>query len=313
MLKNKAIILLVILIIIVSGGIAAYLANNYFETNPRACTFCHVHDDAQKAWEKSEHRGINCHECHHSTPKEQLIQAFRFVVQGRKSVPERHGKVIVPWKLCMGCHWEKNNKYPSAPLVNRSQYHSKHIFTEQIECSSCHGYITHKFNTEERFCLKCHKGKQVHGEGMKNLPCLNCHTDRTKDLRPERKKCLFCHGGENVRKELIADGTLDVRHFQPDESTIKKAIKIKVSMDSPMQFYCYTCHKPHTKIRPDWKDCLNCHKNTPEAGRHRLHIKDLGISCRDCHKPHIWRVTEAAAKKDCVKCHEYRDPRKFLN
>ncbi|MBT9171465.1 MAG: hypothetical protein DDT18_01841 [Actinobacteria bacterium] len=33
---------------------------------------------------------------------------------------------------------------------------------------------------------------------------------------------------------------------------------------------------------------------------------------KDCHKPHGWRVTEAQARKDCVKCHEYKDPKKFI-
>jgi hypothetical protein len=38
----------------------------------------------------------------------------------------------------------------------------------------------------------------------------------------------------------------------------------------------------------------------------------VGLQCKDCHKPHVWTVTEAQAKKDCIRCHEYRDPKRFM-
>jgi nitrate reductase cytochrome c-type subunit len=147
---------------------------------------------------------------------------------------------------------------------------------------------------------------------MGELACLNCHTDRTTDLRPGRKKCLFCHGTDEVRKELVADGSMDVKHFQPSQATIKKAVKINVPSDAPMQFACYTCHHPHQKARPEWGDCLNCHKNIPDVGKHTIHIKVAGMQCKECHKPHSWRVTGESAKKDCVKCHEYKEPKHFI-
>ena len=265
------------------------------------------------AWAKSRHNIVNCHECHLSSKKDQVAQLYKFAILGQSIVEPRHGKIIVPWELCINCHWETNPKYPGAQKVNRSRYHAKHMFTEQIECSKCHGYKIHQFLPEERFCSTCHKDKVVHGIGMEKLACLNCHTDRTNDLRPGRKKCLFCHGDESVRKELIADGTIDVKFFTPSPAIIKKAIKIKVPADAPMQINCYECHKPHEKIRPDWGDCLTkCHSDQIQVGRHELHVKTLSMKCTDCHKPHSWRVSEAQAKEECTKCHEYRSPAKFI-
>jgi hypothetical protein len=148
---------------------------------------------------------------------------------------------------------------------------------------------------------------------MGGLACINCHTDRTQDLKPGRKKCLFCHSAdENIRKELIADGSMDVRFFPPDSAVIKKAIKIRLTETSPMQFYCYECHKPHTpgKVRPKIETCLKCHAGTPRVGKHKVHLA-MDMQCKDCHKPHVWKVTEESAKKDCVACHEYRSPRTF--
>jgi nitrate/TMAO reductase-like tetraheme cytochrome c subunit len=311
-LTVKLIIASLLLLIIAGAGIGAYKFYDYTQNDPNFCISCHLMKPAFEAWQKSEHQKINCHNCHHLSIPEQNRLLINFILYRPQSVPPRHGKIIVPWKSCAACHIETSTEYPDAKKINNSPLHAKHFFMEQIECAKCHGYIVHKFIPEEKFCLKCHQGKDVHGAGMEGLACLNCHTDRTKDLRPERKKCLFCHGSEKIRKELIAEGTIDVKHYQPSPDVIEKATKINVPPDAPMQFYCYECHKPHTKVRPDWGDCLKCHSNTPSTGKHELHVKMIGMKCKECHKPHIWRVTEVQAKKDCTKCHEYREPKRFI-
>ncbi|GAB4416734.1 MAG: hypothetical protein OHK0032_12750 [Thermodesulfovibrionales bacterium] len=312
-LRGKIIIAALMIIIVIGGGVIAFKFYDFTQNNPNFCVSCHLMKPAFEAWQKSEHQNINCHECHHLSIPEQNRLLVSFVLHRPTAVPERHGKIIVPWKYCIRCHWEGDQRYPKAEKINRSSLHAKHVFIEQIECSKCHGYVVHKFLPEERFCVKCHQGKVVHGAGMEELACLNCHTDRTKDLRPERKKCLFCHGTDKDRKELLADKTIDVRYFTPGPKVIEKATKINVPADAPMQFYCYTCHKPHTKVRPDWGDCLTrCHNDQLYVGKHELHVKTMGMKCVECHKPHAWRVSEAQAKKDCVKCHEYRDPKRFI-
>jgi nitrate reductase cytochrome c-type subunit len=311
-LKSKIIIAVLLLIIIVGGGVVAFKFYDFTQNNPKFCVSCHLMKPAFDAWAESEHKGINCHECHHLSIAEQNQLLITFVLHRPKSVPPRHGKTIVPWKFCIKCHWEKDERYPKAAMINNSAGHAKHYFMEQIECSQCHGYIVHKFTAEERFCLKCHKGKVVHGTGMENLACLNCHTDRTQDLRPSRKKCLYCHGDESVRKELIADATVDVKHYLPNEATIKRAIKINVPKDAPMQFFCYECHKPHSKVRPTYGTCLSCHEQIVNVGKHKIHIEVVGVQCVQCHTPHSWKITRNDAKQKCTTCHEYRDPLRFI-
>lgn len=311
-LKGKIIIAVLLLFIMVGGGIVAFKFYDFTQNNPKFCVSCHLMQPAFDAWAASEHKALNCHDCHHLTIPEQNKLLVSFVLHRPTTVPERHGKVIVPWKLCIECHWEKNDKFKTAKSINQSRIHAKHVFMEQIECVKCHGYITHKFTAEERFCIKCHQGKTVHGTGMEALACLNCHTDRTQDLKPGRKKCLFCHGPERIREELIADGTLDVTHYRPKQNTINRAIKINVPDNAPMQFNCYECHKPHKTARPDWGNCLGCHQNIINVGKHNTHVQVMGMKCKQCHKPHVWRVTQEQAKKDCVSCHEYKDPKRFL-
>lgn len=313
-LSQKIKIVAALLVLSASAGalVGAYYFYDFTQNNPRFCLSCHLMKPAFDAWAESEHKDINCHDCHHLSIAEQNKLLITFVVKQPEEVPPRHGEVIVPWKYCVSCHWETNERYPGAPKVNDSPLHAKHYYMAQIECSRCHGYIVHEFTPEERFCLDCHRGKTVHGGGMEELACLNCHTDKTPDLRPDREKCLFCHGGQEVRDRLLAEGTLDITHYLPSDETIKKATKINAPKDAPMQFKCHDCHMPHKEIRPDWKDCLNCHINVSNTGNHALHINTMGMSCKNCHKPHIWGVRPEDAKKLCTGCHEYRAPAGFL-
>lgn len=311
-LKGKIIIAVLLLCMMVGGGIVAFKFYDFTQNNPKFCVSCHLMQPAYDSWSVSEHKELNCHDCHHLTIPEQNKLLISFVLHRPSTVPDRHGKIIVPWKYCMQCHWEKNEKFQDARHINNSRMHAKHVFMEQIECVKCHGYKTHQFTAEERFCLKCHKGKEVHGTGMEQLACLNCHTDRTVDLRPGPNKCLFCHGSEDVRDELLADKTLDVTHYQPDEKTIKAAIKINRPKKAPMQFYCYECHKPHVTARPDWGNCRDCHQNINNVGKHNTHVQVMGLDCKQCHRPHGWTVTPEQAKKDCVTCHDYKDPQSFV-
>lgn len=311
-LKAKIIISVLVLVIAVGGGVVAFKFYDFTQNNPKFCVACHLMQPAYDAWAESEHKEINCHDCHHLSIPEQNQLLVSFVLHRPDKVPPRHGKIIVGWKYCVSCHWEKNEKFAGAPLINDSTMHAKHYFTEQIECARCHGYIIHQFTPEARFCVKCHEGKVVHGTGMEGLACLNCHTDRTPTLLPGRGKCLFCHGGEKVREWLESGKTIDVKHYQPSEETVKKAIKINVPENAPMKFSCYQCHKPHEEVRPDWGDCLNCHKRVLDVGKHGTHINNMGMKCKQCHKPHSWTVTKAVAKKVCTTCHGYKEPLEFI-
>jgi len=310
--KAKIIIAVLLLVMTVGGGLIGYLVFDYTQNNPKFCVSCHLMNEAYSLWEQSVHKGINCHDCHHLSVKEMNGLMFNFVFHRPETVPDRHGKIIVPWKYCIKCHWEKDERFPGAPSINESKIHAKHYFTERIECSKCHGYKAHMFRPEPRFCVMCHKDREVHSQGMQSLNCLNCHTDTAADLKPDRDKCLFCHGTDKNREALITQGRLDVEFCAAPENKQTSKIKIKIEEKSPMQFECYKCHHPHNLARPDWGNCVECHRNMNDVGKHGLHIKDMGMKCKDCHKPHLWSVSKEQAKKDCTQCHAYRDPKQFL-
>ncbi|HAK59894.1 MAG TPA: hypothetical protein DCO77_05860 [Nitrospiraceae bacterium] len=314
-LKGKLIILSLLFVVVFGGGFVSYKFYDFTQNNPKFCVGCHLMQPAYDTWETSEHKSLTCHDCHHLTIPEQNQLLISFVLHRPESVPERHGKVIVNSKYCNECHTEGDAK-----RINTSMFHARHVYMEQIECTMCHGEVgqdkegLHSFLPTEKFCLKCHGGKVVHGEGMGGLACLNCHTDRTHDMKPGRRKCLYCHSADpTIRKELEADGTMDVRFFKPNPALVKKATKIAYTKTSPMQLYCYECHKPHIpgKEKPKIADCLKCHGVVRNVGKHKLHL-NMGMQCKDCHKPHLWTVTTASAKKQCTQCHAYKSPKSFL-
>ncbi len=317
--KAKTLILVALGVMVIGGSVVAYLMWDFTQNNPKFCVTCHLMQPAFDSWALSAHKGLNCHDCHHLTLIEQNMLLVNFVAKRPSSVPVRHGEEIVHAKVCAECHVDGKEKRGKAPLIKTSTFHVKHL-AKDLACTQCHGTVDekhqglHRFLPTEKFCLKCHADRQVHGEGMGALACLNCHTDRTKNILPGRKKCLFCHSADDkIRKELIADGTMDVRNFMPDASVIKKAIKIKYTDQAPMQIYCYECHQPHVKgkVRPSTETCLRCHGNIKTIGKHEVHL-GMDMKCKDCHKPHLWKITDADAKKTCVKCHEYRSPKKFM-
>ena len=323
--KGRLIIFLLIVVIFVGAGTVAYYVHDFTENNPKFCVSCHLMQGAYDAWSRSVHNTVNCHECHYATPREQNRMLLMTILQRPTAVEPRHGKIIVPWKMCFKCHWETEEGFETAPNIAKSRGHAKHVFIEQIECSQCHGYVeegengksgVHEFLPSDRFCVKCHEGKEVHGLGMEGLACLACHTDKTEDIRPNREKCLTCHGDAETRARIaLAPKTVDTKHFTPDPELVRKASTMGVTFpdDAPMRFECHTCHHPHSKVKPESSDCFQCHRQVVKVGKHDLHINTMGMDCTQCHTPHQWRVDKAAAKKTCTSCHEYRSPEAFLH
>jgi cytochrome c nitrite reductase small subunit len=301
----------VFLAIIAGVGKFAFSTYDFTQNNPAFCNKCHIMNEAFTSWQKSVHRDINCHECHRLNPSDLntlLVSAF---INRIEKVPVHYDRILVPWKTCMGCHWQQSEEYPQATKINDSRLHAKHYFIEKIECAECHGYNLHEFLPEERFCTRCHERKDTHESMMSHLPCLNCHTDRTKDLFPERGKCLICHAKdpEGLPPDI---STIDVAYFIPSEETINRAPKIEVPANAPMKFRCNKCHIPHDKIRPDYGTCMNCHPDQLRVGVHALHVSGAELECTYCHKPHSWIVGEKEAVELCSECHDYTSPHEFI-
>jgi len=313
--KAKGILAVVLVVIIIGGSVAAYKLWDYKENNPNFCMTCHLMKDAFDKWSISEHKGVNCHECHHLTLIEQNMLLVNLVLHNPKEVPKRHGEIIVPWKLCTKCHVDKNEKFPNAVKIDKSPFHQKHFFKNPgMECTKCHGYDLHKFTPDHKFCLNCHKDKaEIHG--MVGFACMNCHSDRTQDFKPNRAACLSCHGNAEQRAVIAKEPCQPtLKQCPPEADQIAIASKMTVfPEDGAMKFECSKCHNPHGKIKLTGEaDCLVCHPDIKKKGKHQAHL-DMQLKCMDCHKPHGWRVTKAMGKSaKCTSCHGPVDPANFL-
>lgn len=319
-LAAKLTIVAVILIILIGGGVIGYATYDYTQHNPAFCNKCHLMEESYETWEKSEHAEVNCHTCHHFTVEDAKVLLVSVMTGMPENIPERpHAKVLVSsWKYCVNCHWREDKEFTSAKQISSSRFHAKHYFMEETECTQCHSYKVHEFTIEEKYCITCHEGRDVHGGETKEVACLNCHTDTTVDLKPGRKKCLFCHGDdESVREELLLAGTLDVTHFQPSEEIIKTATKIETFEKAPMQFECHECHKAHKEEDVavlKYESCLSCHPRIENVGQHELHLQLTEPDCTQCHQQHFWNVTEEQVETTCGICHgdDVKDPMTFI-
>jgi trimethylamine-N-oxide reductase cytochrome c-type subunit TorC len=329
--KQKRTIAILLAVVVVVGGIVGYKMKDYTDNDPNFCNTCHLMDDAFDRWAESAHSGVNCHDCHHLSFKEQNMLLINLVLHNPKEVakrnpPTRHGHIIVPDEKCVGCHWETSEKYPTAPKVNASPIHAKHYFMEQIPCSRCHGSKNiHQFKVDPQFCADCHTDKtKIHGVEaaasgrdlpMMDLACLNCHTDAKMDLMPTRDKCLSCHGSDAQRDRISKlPATGDTVAFALNPKDIADAAKNAPTVfpeGAPMQFDCSRCHNPHDKMKLEGNnDCLVCHSKQTKIGMHGFHVNDMGAMCIDCHKPHSWNATSEV----CADCHgKPRSIAKFLD
>lgn len=307
--KRKMTIIVIICAIV--GAIVGYKFYDYSQNDPNFCVSCHIMQDSFKAWDMSSHKSINCHECHHLAPPELAGLMYSFLIKKPSKIPERHGKIIVGRHVCEKCHVHKNEKFATAPSIEKNAFHEKHA--AQGECTQCHGYIIHQFAPEANICSKCHSDKKM--VAMSSVPCLDCHTTKAKTIAgPDRDKCLACHGDDALRTKINAARKDISKTFKPDEAMVKAAVKITFNEKSPMQFPCGDCHKPHTIIKPDWNSCNTCHPDIKKKGKHGLHF-GMGMNkCNTCHKPHTWEVQpDVLNSKQCTTCHPAsKDPEKFV-
>ena len=274
----KGFVLALIAVICVLGIVVGYKYYRHTQEDPEFCMSCHMMKEAFYEWQRGKHRDIVCQKCHHLSLIEQNQLLVSYVVKGKGEFSQTHGRKK-PWVECRNCHMSEISQ--GSITMKKSHGHAKHVFALDIECKVCHGSSLHSFQPDENACRNCHKDKGVHGIGMEAFLCLKCHSFSEKSSSMvSREKCLGCH---------------------------------KVPPAGPMAgFQCHQCHKPHGKIKLTSADCLGeCHTNETKVGQHNLHMKK-GMGCLDCHKAHTWIVGEAQAKTLCIRCHEFKDPRKFV-
>lgn len=152
-------------------------------------------------------------------------------------------------------------------------------------------------------CFRCHDGRHVSPEGkVLSMECTVCHT------MPQRGPLAPLGSAVPVTEMPWHPLELKGRHAEILCSQCHSAGTRapsdcgechKMNAAAPMMSDCSACHQVPGARQPQ-NDCKSCH-DKPKG----LHLKGghPGMTCTDCHAPHVWKV---AAREGCLSCHEDR-------
>ncbi len=150
-------------------------------------------------------------------------------------------------------------------------------------------------------CFRCHDGKHVTREGkVLSNSCTLCHT------MPQRGPLEQIGTAVPVSSEEWHPLALSGKHGEIPCTSCHAA-------GARPETTCAGCHKLDTSA-PMMDDCTNCHSapgvKLPIADCKSCHDSLSGLhkkgghpdaACTDCHKPHLWKVTE---RSTCLACHD---------
>jgi nitrate/TMAO reductase-like tetraheme cytochrome c subunit len=272
---------------------------HYMMHNNDFCVGCHVMTPAFSRFQHSEHRKLQCHDCHQQSLYASMRQLVLWVAEKPQKIPP-HAKV--PNKVCAECHIQKPGQDSIWKRISATAGHRVHLNSDSaplrgIQCVKCHGLEVHHFAPVDSTCgqAQCHSTVQIRlakMRGQTSLHCVKCHQfttrvsetislDSTKKfLIPTGIECLGCHA---MQKRL---GTYD-------------------EAKDPHQGVCGACHDPHKQSTPAaaWATCQNsgCHASPETLTPFHRGISTVALAkCETCHQAHEWKVSG----KQCILCHK---------
>ena len=290
--------------LVLAGGGAAFGAASwhYMMHDNDFCAGCHVMGTAWTKFQHSEHKQLQCHNCHQQSMYASMRQLVLWVAEKPTEIPA-HAKV--PTRVCEGCH---NQQHPDSVWKNilATAGHSMHLANanpklKNVQCVTCHGAEIHHFVPVDKTCGQagCHAdihiklGKMA---GQTSLHCTGCHAftaqvaanispdSARQSLIPTQSQCLDCHAMQSKLGAQVAQ--------------LDPAVE-------PHKAVCGACHDPHKQTTPAaaFASCTNagCHSRPDTlTPYHRGLPAGTLDKCGTCHKAHAWRV----ASTECVACHQ---------
>jgi hypothetical protein len=288
---------------VIGGGSAAYAGQHYMEHNNDFCMSCHVMGDAWTAFQQSEHRKLECHQCHRQSQLANARQLYYWVAERPTEIPA-HAKI--PTKICAECHVQSRADSGWKRII-RTAGHRLHLENDssalkEVQCVTCHGQEVHRFKPVDKTCGQsgCHQSKDTQIKlgamaGQTSQHCTGCHTftrvvpenismDSTRAyLKPTGAptSCLGCHKMQDKLKGFRAED------------------------DKGHKGVCGTCHNPHKQLKPTdaYQSCAagGCHQDlASKAPFHAKGGKHASPACGQCHEAHSWKPIGT----QCIDCHK---------
>ena len=261
------------------------------------CSGCHVMAPSFGRFQTSEHKSLNCHDCHQQPLTASARQLYLWVLDRPDEIGP-HAKV--PTRVCAECHireqpdsvWQRI----SATAGHRIHLESDSASLRDVQCVTCHGVSVHQFVPADSTCgqSECHARTEIRLAGMRgqtDLHCTVCHqftapvSERTvldssrALLVPRESQCLGCH---EMRVRLA--------EFDPETE--------------PHDAVCGTCHDPHEQETPEaaYETCATsgCHARADTITPFHRGLRAAVLEdCAGCHEAHGWHVDA----EQCLTCH----------
>jgi hypothetical protein len=286
--------------VVIAGAVAFGMVSwHYMMHNNDFCVSCHVMTSAYSRFQHSEHKKLQCHDCHQQSLYASMRQLVLWVAEKPQAIPP-HAKV--PNKVCGECHMRGPGQDSVWKAINATAGHRVHFTSDSaslknLQCTTCHGLEVHHFVPVDSSCGQsgCHKNLPMKIAKMKDqtsLHCTKCHqftravaaelpNDSAKRvLGPTFDQCLGCH-------------------------EMKKALASYDQSKDPHKGVCGSCHNPHTQATPQvaWTSCQNsgCHAKAETLTPFHRGISVAALDkCETCHQAHTWTVSG----DKCLVCHK---------
>src|SRR5687768_8839631 len=285
-------------VLLTAAGFGAATWNFMMHDND-FCSGCHIMAPSFGRFATSEHKNLNCHDCHQQPLTASARQLYLWVAERPEEIGE-HAKLDNT--VCERCHatgdtakWQR----VKTTAGHRVHLESDSSALEKVQCVTCHGAEVHAFTPVAETCGQsdCHSpedtdivlGKMAEQtmrhcgachEFTADVPALATRDSAATTLTPGRPQCMGCH----EMREVLAD-------FNEGRD--------------PHGGKCGSCHNPHTQETPAAAAATcataGCHSNWKEEPFHvGASHRRVGEQCLTCHQPHAAKVDAS----ECQSCHE---------
>lgn len=294
--------------VLVGAGWFGQRAWEYTQHSNAFCTACHVMAEPFQEFQRSEHAGLQCHDCHQQSIYASMRQVYLWVADRPEDIGE-HAPVAND--VCTSCHVEGDPE--RWRQIERTAGHRVHLASDSlqdVQCVECHAASVHRFAPSKATCGQagCHTEVDMRLGGMSNLTvhCVACH-DFT---RPTSERMASGKAGDRAGVEGARPDTLTAGLLRPERRLCASCHAMRSMLtdfpaDDPHDGECAACHDPHEQEESARAvaSCTTGGCHTPLDTAANLHHQleaDVVSGCTECHSAHSFEV----GGESCLNCHE---------
>lgn len=348
LIAGLLLVMVAVLVLVIGGYIGFHIVES-----PGFCgTMCHSYMKySYESWEKSDHHGVNCGECHYEPGlkgfyeggvKGAVREMWIYYVTGDYEEPYHSTKILpITGESCKRCHTEEGLETKETLFKTVAFSHDHHLSDRELEdrtglrvkCTVCHANDEKVHMKEDTsLCLLCHMGDSE----RLALSCLDCHTSPPEVVYEgmrynhpdwnESSRCTVCHQemgrgkAEVVRESCVFchDDQFLEDHFPRSVTDARDTHRMHVGEDKAR---CLECHEGirHQTERPFELKCELCHLNEKRMYE-GINVFGTRVSPStmvteaemSCGDCHLKENKYRPQESGCRDCHEEGEPNRSI-